>query len=818
MEKQPLYILTYDHGGYVLWADRVKPRLKEIREWMEKYPRLRIGLDYESFTFDEFMREDPEVVSMVGALLRDFPDRIGLGATTYGQPLSLYVSEESNVRQLSLAVKTNLEYFGITPDVYCISEFALNNQIPQLARLSGYRAAILRSHVMGYGYTKTFNKPYGLWQGKDGTKIPAVPTYDGQGRGYNCTTLDNWILSRWPDDTDISLEDFRERFKDISPLLASRYDDLTQPIEKVTAEIEKHEDYKYLLLEDIPSVFGDTDEILEMSDNDFHSQMPWGYCGNEIFRGIRLGETDAVTAEGLNALSVLTGGASYERDSENAWKYILAAQHHDVTICGLTQLARRFIPSSLALSERVKDMSLKELEKHFARPDGEAAFLFNPHSFAVDTVVRVPSENISCVEGCDTENISTPDGRKMLSIRVSLPPLTAKSLPVKAEAAADTEEFFTFSPDGILNTPYYEILLTDCGIKRLKDKRNGNTVIASENGELLSAFINGEFRKNESSFSVRINKFTADVFYTGNIGSVPFSLTMTFFSSCAEINCRLECTVNEKDRIGRTDITEGRPVPLTVNGHHHHDKLCFNLELCMDKSREMLRDLPFSIARWDGQLRLTEEYWYPDDRILVDTPVSAEESFDGITHLQGVYWIALKDKKNGIAVINRGCMGSAVHGNHVYIPLIYSNEYMCGTKILDGTFVNEFALLPFITENTDDTDIHKAAMAYNYPPTVRLLSEGNGTLSEYSPAKLECDSKAVILTSLAPENGALTARFCNFSDRQAAAVFTPARGKADAETDLLGNVLTKISDNRLSFRPWEIKTVRITLNESQGVV
>ena len=42
MEKKKLYILTYDHGGYVLWKDEVKPRLKKIFEWMEKYPKLNI--------------------------------------------------------------------------------------------------------------------------------------------------------------------------------------------------------------------------------------------------------------------------------------------------------------------------------------------------------------------------------------------------------------------------------------------------------------------------------------------------------------------------------------------------------------------------------------------------------------------------------------------------------------------------------------------------------------------------------------------------------------------------------------------------------
>ena len=69
----------------------------------------------------------------------------------------------------------------------------------------------------------------------------------------------------------------------------------------------------------------------------------------------------------------------------------------------------------------------------------------------------------------------------------------------------------------------------------------------------------------------------------------------------------------------------------------------------------------------------------------------------------------------------------------------------------------------------------------------------------------------VVLTTIYPENGHLLARFCNYSDEEAQVLFKPSFGKAAAETDLLGNELKAISDGRLSFRAWEIKTVKITL-------
>ncbi len=806
MSKEPLYILTYDHGGYVLWKDEVKPRLKKIKEWMKKYPKLRIGLDYESFTFDEFSREDPEVVRLIGELLAEYPDRVGLGATTYGQPLSLYISEESNIRQLTYAVKTNLSYYGKSPEVYCISEFALNNQTPQMIKKCGYKGAILRSHVMGYGYTKTFSVPYGMWRGKDGTGVPAVPVYDSQGRGYNCTTLDNWILSRWPQDTEISLEDFRERFKDYSPLLASRYDDLTQPIEEVTAEIEKHDDYKYLLLEDIPSVYTEPSEELITTDNDFHSQMPWGYCGNEIFGGCREGEVNALQAEKLNTLSVMLGGEALQKENEEAWKYILAAQHHDVTICGLLDLARRFIPSSLNLSEQVKEKSLSVIEKSFSSPDSKSLFVMNPHSFPVDTWIKTPVSEKIFPENTESE-IITENNTDFLNTHIVLPPLTAKAYKLSYEEDASSDEFSYDEKTGTLTTPLYKAVLSDKGIVSLQTKEDGNVIFSSDNGALFTANVNGKDEASEGFWTVEVNRRSLRAIHKGTLGNVKTEFSMTFNGRSRRIDCHTAFELHG-DTVGRNDITEGRPVPLTVCGHNHNDKLCFVMNLNLSENRKMFRDLPYSIAEWDGQLRKTEEYWYDNDRILVDTPVSPEESFKGTTHLQGVYWVALRDERKGLAVINKGCMGSAVQGNRVLIPLLYANQYMCGTKMLDGVFTDDFALLPF-DNNFDNTEIHKEAMLFNYGAISRVLEKGNGSLREYNMGHFESNDPSVILTALYPEDGSITARFCNFSDTPAKAEFSLDGKNITAETDLLGNTEKEINNNTLSFTPWEIKTIRL---------
>lgn len=784
MENKKLYILTYDHGGYVLWKDEVKPRLKDIYSWMEKYPKLKIGLDYESFTFDEFSRCDPQVVEMVADLLRKYPDRVGLGATTYGQPLSLSISEESNARQLIYAVRTNMHYFGKTPSVYAISEFALNNQTPQLAKLCGYEAAILRSHVMGYGYPRTFDSAWGRWIGKDKTEIPAVPTYDKQGRGYNCTTVDNWILSRWPRSELYSLEDFEEMFSKYSPLLASRYDDLTQPIEDLTAYTENKDNCQYVLLEEIPEIYGDAKDELRTTDNDFHVQMPWGYCGNEIFNGCRAAEIAAVQAEELNSFAVMLGADSQQPKLDEAWKYALAAQHHDVTICGLLDLSRRFIPQSLKASDCVKRESLKTLKTRFAVPDGKSLTAVNPHSFAVD------------------EWIETTDSQL---VHVELPAFTVKRI-----SGSKNEYKYSWSAEtGELITPCYFIKLTDAGIAYIEDISNGRRIFDNGDGELFSAKVEDEDCVSNGKWDIEIFNDRTVAVQHGEIGGIPFRFEMRFNGNSPRIDCKVRFEMHG-EHVGETGEKSGLKKSLTVEGHRHEGKLCFNMNLCLNSNRKMVRDLPYSISEWSGDIRVTEDYWYKEDRIIIDQEVSAEESFNSTTYLNGIYWLCLRDSENGLAVFNRGCMGSAVNGNRLSVPLLYSNLYMCGTRILDGIYEDEFAILPF-DSSVSDAQLHRKAVSYAYPPVVELAEKGNGDLEEFNAMKLKTEGGEVIMTTLYPENGDIFVRFCNYSDEPAEAVLIPSIGRLDSETDLLGNEISAIINGKLSFRPWEIKTIRINM-------
>ena len=197
MSERRVYLMSYDHGGYVTWGSHFIDSLKSSVDWMEKYPKFKIGQDNESFCYDRYAVENPEIIEKLRELLSKYPGRFSIGSSTYGQPLSVFISEESNVRQLTEAIRANMEHLGTRPYVYTISEHALHSQIPQLIKQTGYQMAIMRTHFQMYGYNPTYDSAFGMWYGDDGTAVACIPTYENQGAQFGATTMENYILTRW---------------------------------------------------------------------------------------------------------------------------------------------------------------------------------------------------------------------------------------------------------------------------------------------------------------------------------------------------------------------------------------------------------------------------------------------------------------------------------------------------------------------------------------------------------------------------------------------------------------------------------------------
>lgn len=792
-----LYVLSYDHGGFVLWGEVIEARLDKVKGWLDKYPKFKVGLDYEAFTFDEAERTFPVLNEKIESMLKEYKGRFALGSTTYGQPLSLYISDESNIRQLTYAIKSNIEHFGETPSVYAISEFALNNQLPQLLKKCCYEAALMRTHVMNYGYQSDYDSAFGIWKGKDGTGIKAVPTYKDAGVGYTNCTLDNWILTRWPGDSQYSLDDFVEKFGKYEPLLASRYDDVCNGKEELVAEVENREGWKFILLDEMNNIFGDTDEILPTDDNDFHGRMPWGYIGNYIFNLVRKCEANAESADTVSAFCKSLGGNPDIKKLKDAWKNALVLQHHDVTICGLLDEAERFSRDSLKCSQEVINESMKFIADKFSTETNEGIVVFNPDSNKdvqwIDT--GYSSEYTIRDVDCEIRN-----GK--LFARVELQGLSCVKLDVMKKQTEAVSPFGKYDEKtGILSAGKYNIKLNENGICYVEFCNN--RIIDNGDGALFRGYVENVDCMSKGDWDVQINPFTVIATHNGKISSIPFTFTMIIDSKNPRIECKATFEMNG-EKVGRTGITKGIHTDFVVNGSVHEEKLRFVMNLCVDNDRKTDRDLPFAIAEWDQQICEPETFWYEGAKVLVDHKVSKEKAFNYPVYLQGINWASVYDDKLTLAVLNRGCIGNVLEGNTLSVPLIYANEYMQGTRMLNGEYHNEFALLPQLGHNA--LEIHRSAKAYNHPFITAKTEIKKSVDCDNALAVCNDENNTVVVTDVSPVENGIEIRLCNYSDKQSKCSISVLGCNDYAETNLLGDIIEKINPREFAVYPWEVKT------------
>lgn len=783
------YILTYDHIGSILWGDeRYAQNLYNAVDLLEKYPGFKIGQDNEAYSYDAFAESNPELLEELQHIHQRFPERFGIGSCTYGQPLSTFINEESNVRQLVYAVRTNNKYFNSTPPVYAMSEHAMHSQLPQLLIGTGFKGAIMRTHFTMYGYNPSFDAAVGWWVGPDGSKITCIPTYGGEGFAwpwskFDNVTKDNNSLTRYPYDTDYSLRDFSEEFKEFEPRLASRLDDAKLRYEELIIELQEKPEFQWVILEDLMDLYPEPVESFNPGANDFKTRMPWGYCGNEIWDGYRESEISVLIAERLAALEVLAGGQIDQDLLEKAWKNLLVAQHHDIQITGRVTEARKFISTSLSSSKEHIQSSLSYLASKL-NPEGIAQItLFNPVSWSrsewIESEIQleegqadhielhfkaktIPFEIVS-LEKYRDGSISNIKVRfkatlpAMSVCAISVMPGSERYVQYKNPVVIDTLNFRIISDE-------YIIQFADSGyLSSIVDRKSLKTL--AKNG-FITGFIDGKEYHPNGIWTFEGSNFKAIAKQSGHLGPLPYELEMVIRQDQKRIECKLKVSCYNQQ--------------IGLEHFIHDSKLRFKIFPEVNESAFGVRDLPFMIAK-------TNSKW-----------------------IEGNYWTMLTDNTSGLAYFNRGAMGSVheVDGGFS-IPFLYSGTYKWGPKYVSGTFVYEFAIYPW-TGDIDKEDIHRRALEYEFPIVAISGQTGKGGFGHYFQP-LEINSENIILSALYPENGKVIARMYEYMGDTGILNFQLITNKVSEmiEVDLLGDMQSTVH-KPLQFKPRQIRSFMIS--------
>jgi alpha-mannosidase len=799
-DSSPLYLLTYDHGGLVLWgSDHFVKYLRSAVEWLDRYPSFKIGLDNEAYTYDQMARANPEILQEIRTYLKKYPGRFGIGTCTYGQPLSVFINEESNIRQIGYALAADRRHLGRAPNVYLMSEHAMHSQIPQILKGFGFEGAIMRTHFMMYGYNPTFDAAIGWWVGLDGSRIPAVPTYKGQGAEFGRTTVDNWILTRYPgSNAPKSPADFRKEFARINPLLATRADDAGLRREELVKEYEGKPGYKWILLEEIFPTFPAPKEELETKPNDFVVRMPWGYCGNEIWNLSRRAEVAVLTAERAAAITLLTGGSNHQAELENAWKNLLVAQHHDIQICGILDDARRFLPESINISENILNSSLQHIASQMSAGENPQVVVLNPLSWRRKEWFEI---SVSLSRGY-AKNLQIMHGDKIipsailaadlysdgslrdvkLSLYADLPGFSVfsyKLIPIENKPFNENEKLFVDSQNLAITTPFIEVHFhPKGGISSMKDKRTSKELLVPEKrSAFFAGRIDGKDVESGGLWSLESAKGGAPwalARQSGMIGTIPYTFEMKFYAGSPRIDCRARFSFAGQ-KIGLLSDNNRDP----SSGFVHEHKLRFKMFPALGESAVGVRDLPFAVSQT------------PD------------------RYVNGLYWTAITDGEKGLAVFNRGTMGAVREQDGGFsVPLAFAMYYVWGTRMLTGDYVYEIALYPF-TEQWDNAGLHEHALEYNYPLAGLFAPAGNGK-SGHTVQPLAISPSDVVASAFFNLDDDIYVRMYEHRGRSCRVLldYTMVQARM-TEVDLTGRELSATS-GMLDFKPWQIKTVRIT--------
>ncbi len=796
----PLYLITYDHGGLILWGmDHFAERLRDAIAWVDRYPGFKIGLDNEAHVYDYIAAERPELLKELRGYLESHAGRFGIGTCTYGQPLSQFINEESNIRQIAYAISADREHLGYTPKVYFMSEHAMHSQIPQILDGFGFRGAIMRTHFMMYGYNPTFNQPVGWWVGLDGSRVPAIPTYEGEGAEFGKTTVDNWILTRYPGpECNTPLEDFRRQFRSIQPLLATRADDSGLRREGLVKQYTGNPEYRWLLVDELFDLFPAPKVDMRTLPNDFTVRMPWGYCGNEIWNRSRQAEIEVLTAERLAAMELMLGGADRERELRQAWKNLLVGQHHDIQIVGLLPEARKFLRASIDGSADVREKSMRFVASQMKGSGFAQVTVFNPLSWrrkswieASVSLPRAEAKALSVSHGGHEVPSALLSAQRYssghimearLAFEADLAPLSFASYSITAASEPAEQRRFGIQLDADklrIDTPFLETILDPGGgLSSLRDKRSGTELLKGTRNAYFAGRIDGKDCESHGRWllqSAGEESPWAVAREYGFIAGIPYTLEIIFRPDTPRLDCRVTFHF-EGQKIGQLS---DQPRD-SVSGFVHEHKLRFKVFPAVSDDIMGVRDLPFAVAETANR------------------------------YIEGNYWTALTDNRTGAAFFNRGTMGSVHEADGRFsIPLAHAMYYIWGTRMLRGDFSYEFALYPFVGR-WKEADLHRKALAYNFPAASMSGKPGNARLGD-EVSLLGTDSQNVILSALYSQEGKIFVRMYEYRGEGGPAALECRRdGSKLRDVSLSGKDIGP-AVNPLIFRPWQIRTVRIDM-------
>jgi alpha-mannosidase len=330
-EKPALYYIPHTHWEGAVFKTRegyldmgLQNILRALR-LLKTYPDYKFTLDQVAY-FKPFLERYPEEEAAFRRFMAE--GRLEIVGGMDVMPDDVKPGGELFIRQMQYGKQYCRDKLGIDVSVaWLLDTFGHHPQMPQLLKLAGYK-----SFWFSRGVASENTPPEFLWQGIDGSKIPAFWLPGSYGLFYGA-----------PRDYSQFKQFFQDRFNYLG-----RYTHASERVGLAGADVSEPEDHvppllrqfnqdstgaftiRYAVPTDFEAVVAKRPNLPVLS-NDLNPIFQGTYSSRiELKQRARNDETLLLTAEKLQALAACLGATTDRESVWNAWEPVLFNQTHDL--------------------------------------------------------------------------------------------------------------------------------------------------------------------------------------------------------------------------------------------------------------------------------------------------------------------------------------------------------------------------------------------------------------------------------------------------------------------------------------------------------
>ena len=746
---------------------------------MEQYPETTFLQSAPCHT-DVLRSQYPGIFAKVQRLVKE--GRWEPNGAMWVEPDCNLVSGESFVRQLLVGQRATREMFGYTSDTLWLPDvFGYSAALPQILRQAGVEFFVTTK--IGWNDTTRFPFDTFEWRGLDGT---AVVSHFNQIQGWPdpAALLDRWRWVQHKDSQDRFLYCYGWGDGGGGPTaeqmeVARRVGDLEGcPRAKHTTVTE--------FMRGVRDDMGDLPVYRGELYLEFHRGTLTSIAG--VKRGNRKGELAMRDAEFLCALATLRGAPYPREEFTDLWKRLLTNQFHDILPgSSIAEVNDEAVADFAAIIEEATGLGCEALDEGGFRDDDEDSILaINTLGWERTAPVAVAGVPGKRPAGRPGQRVADVFGGELLLVGgVALPALGGATVPLEDGEPEPAASPFAVDGDQI-TTPHAEIRFGIEGeIVSFLDLASGRELVR-EDGALNLLLIGEDVPQQYDNWDIDEDQRRK------------LSASATFVSREVVADGPLQLRLRNRYEFGQSVLRQDMVF------HAHTPRVDFETVVDWREKHQLLKvafelDILADFARHEIQYGFVER---PTHRSYAQD----RARFEVCAHK----WTDLSETNFGVALLNDCKYGVDVLDGDVRLSLLKGGTHP-DPRGDEGTHAMTYSLLPHHCPFSAAAVI-RPAYELNVPPVALVgASEAPASLLRIDApnvlveaVKWAEDEEALIVRLYEAEKSATRARI-DFGLPVASVALVNLLEEEPEELVLDGQSLA------LSFRPFEIKTLKVTL-------